>query len=147
MKALTIYPVWAWAIMAGHKRVENRTWTTKHRGRLAIHASANSAAARKSDTIARKVLGEMGIEVPEEVTTGALLGTVELVDVIEPDDKRLATDPLSSGPLCWLLKNVQPLKKPVPCRGRQQLWNADDRLLGRQPAKTLMLFPLISPKR
>lgn len=128
MKALTIHPVWAWAIMAGHKRVENRTWATKHRGRLAIHAAANSAAARKSDAIARQTLAAVGIEVPEEVTSGALLGTVELVDIVEAADDRVAGDHLATGPLCWMLEDPRPLSEPVPMKGQQSIWPVDSAL-------------------
>lgn len=128
MKALTIHPVWAWAIMAGHKRVENRTWGTKHRGRLAIHASANSAAARKSDAIARQTLAAVGVEVPEEVTAGALLGTVELVDIVEAGDDRVSGDHLATGPLCWMLEDPRPLSEPVPMKGQQSIWPVDSAL-------------------
>ena len=47
MKTLTIHPVWAWAIVHGHKRVENRTWRTAHRGPLLIHASADAPGCRR----------------------------------------------------------------------------------------------------
>jgi hypothetical protein len=41
MRALTLHRPWAWAIAAGHKRVENRTWRPPSfilRQRIAIHA-------------------------------------------------------------------------------------------------------------
>lgn len=43
MYALTIKQPWASAIMAGLKRVENRTWRTDYRGPLAIHAGLSRA--------------------------------------------------------------------------------------------------------
>ena len=39
MKALTVHQPWAWAIINGRKRVENRKWSTRVRGRIAIHSS------------------------------------------------------------------------------------------------------------
>lgn len=39
MKALSIRQPWAWAIVNGHKTIENRTWATTYRGPLLIHAS------------------------------------------------------------------------------------------------------------
>lgn len=41
MYALTVKQPWASAIMAGLKRVENRTWRTDYRGPLAIHAGSS----------------------------------------------------------------------------------------------------------
>jgi hypothetical protein len=39
MKELSIRQPWAWLIIAGHKDVENRSWTTTYRGPLLIHAA------------------------------------------------------------------------------------------------------------
>lgn len=38
MKALTIHQPWASLIAAGVKTIETRSWSTRHRGPLAIHA-------------------------------------------------------------------------------------------------------------
>ena len=38
MKAISIRQPWAWLIVHGYKDVENRTWATKHRGPILIHA-------------------------------------------------------------------------------------------------------------
>jgi hypothetical protein len=43
MKALSIKNPWAHLIAKGIKPIENRTWYTKHRGRIYIHASAKQA--------------------------------------------------------------------------------------------------------
>lgn len=39
MKALTIRQPWAWAIFTQGKDIENRDWTTRLRGRVAIDAA------------------------------------------------------------------------------------------------------------
>jgi len=38
IKALSIMQPWAWLIVNGHKNIENREWSTKFRGLVAIHA-------------------------------------------------------------------------------------------------------------
>ena len=43
MKALTIKNPWALLISAGIKDIENRTWRTKFRGRIYIHAGQSLA--------------------------------------------------------------------------------------------------------
>lgn len=40
MKALSIQQPWVYAILQKGKDIENRKWTTKHRGWIALHASA-----------------------------------------------------------------------------------------------------------
>ena len=39
MKAITIWQPYAQAIALGLKKFETRSWPTKYRGKLAIHAS------------------------------------------------------------------------------------------------------------
>ncbi len=38
MKAISIHQPWADLIVFGHKDIENRSWTTRYRGRMLIHA-------------------------------------------------------------------------------------------------------------
>jgi len=38
MKALSIRQPWAWLIVNGYKNIENRTWLTKVRGEILVHA-------------------------------------------------------------------------------------------------------------
>ena len=40
MKAISIRQPWAWLIVNGYKDIENRSWNTKYRGPVLIHASA-----------------------------------------------------------------------------------------------------------
>jgi hypothetical protein len=49
MKALSIRQPWAWLIVNGHKDVENRTWPTRFRGRVLIHANKNMTQAEFAD--------------------------------------------------------------------------------------------------
>jgi len=136
MKALTIHQPWAAAIMAGVKRVENRTWFTNTRGRLAIHAGLSI------DPAGEELLARAGVELPqavEDLPGGVVLGTVELVDLVrypspgakqrtlgpefgDEDPYALAGDPLASGPWCWVLRNPRKWARPVPCKGKQGLW-------------------------
>ncbi|RZJ91586.1 MAG: ASCH domain-containing protein, partial [Chryseobacterium sp.] len=43
MKSLSIKQPWASLIASGIKDIENRTWATKYRGRIYIHASGKPA--------------------------------------------------------------------------------------------------------
>ena len=125
--ALTIQQPWASAIMAGVKRVENRVWRTEYRGPLWIHAG------KKADPSAADLLASAGWTVPDDLPHGALLGRVELIDVVpydpsvEPlfDAYSLVADPLAVGPWCWIVRDLQPLAEPVPMAGKQLLWRVE----------------------
>jgi hypothetical protein len=71
LKALTIRQPWAELILRGRKPFELRTWRTKYRGPLVIHA-----AAKVDDWGAR----HFGLN-PEKLTTSAFVGFAILSDV------------------------------------------------------------------
>ena len=137
LKALTIRAPWAWAIAQGWKRVENRSWSTNYRGRIAIHA----AVSKESDADAAATFAALGIEPPTEFVRGAIIGTVELVDILPLDEflQRFGDDRFDDGfargPLCWVLREPR-LCVPTPCSGNFQLWSVARRLeLDRERAE------------
>src|SRR3954470_3027657 len=115
MKCLTVRQPWAYLIIAGIKRIENRSRATKFRGRLAIHA------AQKLDGDWNDILdaegGPVGLDEEVEVQggtvlppvsslpLGAIVGTVEVTDCVPYDalPPDLKDGPFASGPFCWLL--------------------------------------------
>lgn len=119
IKAITVYPIWAWAIMARHKKTENRSWSVNYRGPLAIHAGIN----RASETADRALFRRLKIEVPEDLPEGVILGLVDLTgcDAIGRGDAR---DPFAEGPYLWRLENPRLFRQPIVARGRQALWTA-----------------------
>lgn len=134
MLALTIDAPWAWAIVHGHKRIENRIWRTTHRGPLAIHASRSA----RSDAAAAAIFADLGIEAPTgealQALRGRVLGVVDVTDVVaypdaagdglfdQGDRQQLRDDPFASGPYCWLLANHVALDAPPAIAGKQTLW-------------------------
>ena len=78
INAITIRQPWAWLIAAGHKTVENRTWTTKHRGPLLIHAGLSL------DDEGYRAAERLGIVVPD-VARGAVVGIVDLIGIDRSD--------------------------------------------------------------
>lgn len=128
IRALTVYPVWAWAIVHGHKPVENRNRNFNYRGPLAIHASADSPAARRADIEARNALANLGIDVADEVPRGALIGTVDLVDCVDVEVYRFMEAPhdLATGPKCLILENPQPFENPIAAIGKHGLWTVEN---------------------
>jgi len=135
MKAITLHQPYATLVMLGYdiKWHETRSWSTKHRGLLAIHAAASQPAyareAAKNPLIA-EALAAHGLTY-DTLPYGALLGTVELREVhqmtpeliAQQTPTELATGDWTPGRYAWQLEDRQPYSVPVTCRGYQQIWN------------------------
>ena len=96
MKAISIQQPWAWAIIHAGKDVENRTWNSHHRGLLAIHAPAKRQL---------EYHWPRGVARPEEEEqpTSAIIGIVEMTDVVERKRSKWF-----EGPYGFVLANPQP---------------------------------------
>jgi hypothetical protein len=100
MKAISVQQPYAWLIMRGIKTVENRTWKTKIRGPVLIHAS------KKIDLKSYNTLKSQGVELPElgDLLTGGILGQVDITDVVTEHESEWFT-----GPIGFVLNNPFPL--------------------------------------
>lgn len=87
MKALTIWQPWASLIACGAKQFETRSWATKYRGAIAIHAAMKDP--NKLSLLDKEALEQI---VREEINAGrcptwslmprgAVIATAELVNV------------------------------------------------------------------
>jgi hypothetical protein len=45
VKALTLRSHWAWLVVNGYKDMENRSWPTRLRGRIWVHASSSRVSS------------------------------------------------------------------------------------------------------
>lgn len=120
MKALSIQQPWAGLIVIGYKDIENRDWSTTYRGPRLIHAATKMY--EDSFLEATRIIRQCGlarIERPEqmpEFTRGAIVGIVDLVDVVDH-----SSSPWFAGVYGWILANPRPLN-PIPFKGRLGLW-------------------------
>lgn len=112
--AISVRQPYAWAILAGHKRIESRTWRIKYRGPLLIHAA--KTLAPRSWWAGRTELEQTfaGLDL-ETLPRGVLLGWVDLIDIVPA--AQCAGDPWASGPWCWVLARPRLLARPVVWKG------------------------------
>ena len=108
MKALSIHPYYAMAIVAGQKAIECRTWSTDYRGDLLICSTA------------KKYHGTI---------PGHALGVVTLEDVVPFTKKHLGSALMlpaeyRDGMFAWKL-TYNRLIVPVPVKGKLSLWDYD----------------------
>lgn len=109
MRAISIQQPWAWAILHAGKDVENRTWTTRYRGEIAIHATRLQTEWKLPKGVAPPA--------PGALVQKAVLGVVEIVEVVNHSSSRWFT-----GPYGFVLRNPRPLRQPVACPGNQNIW-------------------------
>ena len=151
MKALTLWQPWASLVACGAKRVETRSWTTKYRGPIAIHAAAGgppfkdlgASRWRREFSVAAHVVA--GIELRPGrrspklewsrfgyvLPAGAVLATAELYQVQEIDptwinelsDEERIFGNYETGRFAWFLQNVRPFRRPIPAKGNRLIWN------------------------
>jgi hypothetical protein len=112
---LSVRQPWASLIVGGWKDVENRTWTTRHRGPLVIHAG------KQIDPAGRPFASRAGLEVAE-LSRGAVLGVVALHGVVEDSPSPWALP----GQFHWLLGDARELPVHVPLRGGLMLREAPE---------------------
>jgi hypothetical protein len=125
MKALSIRHPWVDLILAGTKTIEIRTWATRYRGRLLLHASAGYGISER-DASAR-----LGLARPAPETLGAIVGVANLVDCrhVQPEDWPHASLPPLEGKLwAWVFSEAEAIE-PIPCAGRRTLFDVDEALV------------------
>jgi len=135
-RALTIKQPWAWAIAAGHKRIENRSWPTSFRGHLAIHTG--KCPTQKYLRESRAIIRGLGVEPPVAEPArmfSHIVAVARIADCVRLADLpgELVGDPWAFGEWCWLLADVVPLPEPIPCGGGLGLWNLPADIASRLP--------------
>jgi len=128
VKALSFHQPRAEQIIRGVKKVDVRTWQVSYRGPLVVHASSERRDGR---------CRALGFD-PAALAYGALIGTVDLTDIVPLDeatyaalrDEHLSEAPFPGAPCyAWHLANPQRFAAPVPCHGRMRLFEVDVALI------------------
>ena len=97
------------------KCVENRTWASKFKGPLWIHAGGYSDVLEEETA----TLARYGIQIPYEYEYGGIVGVTEVVSCVRQHPSRWFT-----GPFAFVLKNSKPVEF-FKMRGRLQLFETN----------------------
>jgi activating signal cointegrator 1 len=135
MKALSLKQPWASLMfVANGKEFETRSWRTKHRGLLAIHASKSYPPidrALRTRAPYRTALRHEG-----ELPLGAIIGILDIVDIFttytaidaglihRPDERRYGDYGMNR--FAWQTANAFKLPFPIPCNGALSLWDVPE---------------------
>ena len=123
MKVLTIKEPWASLIINGYKEYEFRSWKTKYRGKILIHAGMSL----EKDNAKR--FQEYNLEYYK----GAIIGEATITDCILVDTK-FNEELRKINPLvyaksnhveayAWKLENIKKYVNPIHIKGKLGLWN------------------------
>lgn len=127
MKAITIKQPFASLIAAGLKEYEFRTWKTKYRGEILIHAG------KGVDKKAMKKFEQLNLEYP----SGCIIAKVTLADCIKVDDElRKKLNERNAEIYSSIIKHTEwegygfKLEnivkiEPMPAKGKLSIWEFD----------------------
>lgn len=123
MKVLTIKQPWATLIMQKDKKFEFRSWQTKYRGELLIHAGKD---------IDKEAVKRLAKYLPKYMPQGKILGKVKLVDCIKmspefekmllKENNEIYTENSFSRNYGWKLEDVEMFDEPIEAKGKLSLW-------------------------
>lgn len=125
MKVLTLRQPWATLVAEGIKKYEFRSWKTKYRGKVLIHAGVG---IDKEDM---KKYTDLNLEFPSR----RIIAIVEIEDCLELDEKlnkkiiaekNIAYGNKTRTGYAWKLKNVKKIKCDKEINGQLGLWNISE---------------------
>lgn len=149
IKTISLLQPWASLVVLGHKRIETRSWNTKHRGPLLIHASKKIPDWMKEDMKDEPFRGciwplfkgdAVDKRWEDALPTGAIIGQVNLIEtratpnpftslngnwIHELSDQEIAFGDYSPGRYGWLLSKPVLFDEPIPVAGALSLWDFD----------------------
>ncbi|MGD9949824.1 MAG: ASCH domain-containing protein [Desulfobulbus sp.] len=126
MIALSIRQPWVHHIFHNGKDIENRTWSTRIRGRVLIHAAMGLTREQyENGQYPIQKTGCQWIELPpfSLLDRGGIFGSVEIVDCVNN-----SASPWFFGPFGFVLRNPEPLPF-LPWKGQLGFFRVPDSLL------------------
>ncbi len=137
MRAISLWQPWASLWCSPAKVHETRHWKTDYRGWLAVHAAKRKCERDVGRDLDQILTAEFGSGWPTNLTLGAIIGIVEIVDCVEINDaftKTLDADDLhcgnfAPGRFAWRREAMRSFGKPIPWIGRQGFFDVPDVVL------------------
>lgn len=126
MKVLTVKQPWATLIVEGIKKYEFRSWKTKYRGEILIHAGLSEEKEEMEK------FKSLNIDFPK----GKIIGIVNIVDCLLLDDslnKQIISEyNVAYGNkyrmgYAWKLDGARKIKLDKEVKGKLGLWNLDSK--------------------
>ena len=137
MKVLSMIQPWATLLVHRVTQNETRTWKTRYRGPIAIHASMKIDKNACREDVVRTLLGRIGYSA-DTLPTGVILATCRIVDCIQIIDNNGEFAVMENGRTIggidcriggyqpghymWEIRDMLPLPEPIPAKGKLGFW-------------------------
>ena len=128
MKAISVRQPWCWLILHAGKDIENRSWHTKVRGRVLLHAAKGMTREEwqrglgYAEHLAHAPASLLQQAQFDDLPRGGIVGSVEIVDCLDRSDS-----PWYMGQVGFLLRDPRPMPL-VPCKGALNFFDVPDSL-------------------
>lgn len=125
MKVLSIKEPWASLIMNGTKKIETRSWKTKYRGEIYIHASSSKAKITKPEVY--ELIKDMNFKCGYIICKCNLVDCIYMTDEYVNDMKtnhyeEYICGHYEVGRYAWIVEDVKVIE-PIEAKGKLGLWN------------------------
>ncbi len=132
LPCISIRQPWAWLVVNGYKDIENRSWRTKFRGRILIHAAK---AMTDEEWLDAMLFATRRCQLPQSVVDnardevasqrGGIVGSVEIVDCV--DGHR---SPWFVGDYGFVLRDARKLPF-IPLRGALSIFGVPESVVAQ----------------
>lgn len=107
---LSVRQPYAWLLVHGIKPVENRTWSTRFRGRVLIHAGKVYGKRDHADDL--EVYGAHGYPLSRDEMIGGIVGEAVITDCVTAHSSSFFF-----GPYGFVMAEAKAYPKLIPYRG------------------------------
>ncbi len=131
MKAISLLQPWASLVVMGVKTIETRSWETKYRGPILIHASQGKAGSIFADKNPFKKY----IPNFKKLPFGEIVGQASITEIIRTENLNMSDEIInrltmeekafgdySEGRYPWILNDHLQFKNPIHARGTLSIW-------------------------
>lgn len=132
MKVISLLEPWASLVKENVKHIETRSWKTKYRGELYIHASKKVLTKRKLKEYKNRLdlLNDTNFKYGYIIAKCKLVDckkmNEELIKEVKKNKKEYISGEYSIGRYAWYLEDIEALDVPIPTNGSLGIWNYKD---------------------
>lgn len=126
LRGLTLTQPWATLVAKLQKGWETRSWSTRYRGLIAIHAAKGFPRRAQQMSQEEPCLTATNCP-PEDFPRGSILCIVQIINCVPTEGVRVTPNEVAFGDFgpgryAWQLKHLSSLQYPIPCKGMLGLW-------------------------
>lgn len=129
MKVISLLEPWASLIKEKVKYIETRSWSTKYRGELYIHASMkkltqkNYVEYKEQLNLLEDINFKYGYIIAKCKLVDCRYMNEDLIQEVKKNHNEYICGHYNIGRYAWILENIEMLETPIPAKGKLGIWN------------------------